>query len=48
LTGSTFVDSEGNLDALSVDDMNALIVQMEKEVKDGVHQMKELNKDTKK
>jgi hypothetical protein len=46
LTGSTFVGSEGNLDALSVDDVNALIVQMKKEVKDVVHQMKELDKDT--
>ncbi|GFG38227.1 hypothetical protein Cfor_03826 [Coptotermes formosanus] len=47
LTGSTFVEREGNLDSLSVDDVNALIVQMEKEVKDSVHQMKELNRDTK-
>jgi hypothetical protein len=47
LTGSTFVESEGNLDSLSVDDVNALIVQMQKEVKDSVHEMKELNRDTK-
>jgi len=47
LTGSTFVDSEGNVDSLSVGDVNALIVQMDKEVKDSVCQMKELNKDTK-
>jgi hypothetical protein len=47
LTGSTFVDTEGNPDSLSVGDVNALIVQMEKEMKDSVHQMKELNRDTK-
>jgi hypothetical protein len=47
LTGRTFVDSEGNQDSLSVGDVNALIVQMEKELKDSVHQMKELDKDTK-
>jgi hypothetical protein len=32
---------------MPVDDVNALIVQIEKEMKDGIHQMKELNKDTK-
>jgi hypothetical protein len=47
LTRSTHVDSEGNLESLSAGDVNALIVQMEKEVKDSVQQMKELNKDTK-
>jgi hypothetical protein len=47
LPGSTFVDKEGNLDSFSVGDVNALIAQMEKEVKDSVNQMKELNIDRK-
>jgi hypothetical protein len=47
LPGSTCVDSEGNQDSLSGGEVSALIVQMEKEVKDSVHEMKELNKDTK-
>jgi hypothetical protein len=46
LAGSTFVDNEGNLDTLSVGDVNAFISQLEKEVKDSVQQMKELDKDT--
>jgi hypothetical protein len=40
------VGTEGSLDSMPVDDVNDLTVQMKKEMKDGVHQMKKLNKDT--
>jgi hypothetical protein len=40
------VGTERSVDSMPVDDVSALTVEMEKEIKDGVHKMKKLNKDS--
>jgi hypothetical protein len=46
LRGSKVVGTDESLDSVPVDDVNAMMVQMKEEMKDDVHQMKKLNKDT--